>query len=96
LKSKVKLDFSNTKIVLAQISAYAYAEGVQSLWVEGGAFLLGECLAHDYWDEINVLRAPQKIGQGLPAPAVPISAQLYEKSPLGEETLSTYVRENTL
>jgi len=96
LKSKVKLDFSNAKIVLDQISAYAYAEGVQSLWVEGGAFLLGECLAHDYWDEIHVLHAPQKIGQGLPAPAVPTSAQLYEKSPLGEDTLYTYVRENAL
>ncbi len=52
------------------------ARGVDSLLVEGGATLLQTILSSGVYDEVHIEVSPVRIGAGVPAPAVPLPAQV--------------------
>lgn len=63
----VQLDFSQN--ILKHVFAYLYANGIQSVLVEGGKKLLENCLEENYTDEVIIHRNPDKyFGTGLTAP----------------------------
>lgn len=48
-----------------------YERRLQSVIVEGGRQILDAFIASGLYDEVRILRSPQRLGSGLPAPAVP-------------------------
>lgn len=63
----VRIDFSDA--VLAQVSAHLYALNVQSVLVEGGAYVLNEFISQRLWDEALVFQNPDlTFGSGIPGP----------------------------
>lgn len=50
---------------------YLYEAKIQSLIVEGGRKILDAFIASGRYDEIRILRSPQNLGSGLPAPTIP-------------------------
>ncbi|MFC3880009.1 bifunctional diaminohydroxyphosphoribosylaminopyrimidine deaminase/5-amino-6-(5-phosphoribosylamino)uracil reductase RibD [Algoriphagus namhaensis] len=48
---------------------------VQSLIVEGGAFLLNKFISAELWDEARVFTGQSKFGEGIPAPVLPSPSQ---------------------
>ena len=48
-----------------------YERKLQSVIVEGGRQILDAFIASGLYDEVRILRSPQRLGGGLPAPAVP-------------------------
>ena len=48
-----------------------YERRLQSVIVEGGRQVLDAFIASGLYDEVRILRSPQRLGGGLPAPAVP-------------------------
>ncbi|MBR2959213.1 MAG: dihydrofolate reductase family protein, partial [Bacteroidales bacterium] len=48
-----------------------YERKLQSVIVEGGRQILDAFIASGLYDEVRILRSPQRLGSGLPAPAVP-------------------------
>ena len=55
----------------ADILATLYAQGVQSVIVEGGRQLLDAFLADGLYDEVRILVGPGRLGSGLEAPKAP-------------------------
>jgi len=67
----VKLDFD--KEILKQINAKLYQMQIQSVLVEGGAFLVNEFVKQDLWDEVLVFQNPDlHFKEGLKAPVFAI------------------------
>jgi diaminohydroxyphosphoribosylaminopyrimidine deaminase/5-amino-6-(5-phosphoribosylamino)uracil reductase len=60
------------------------------LLVEGGAGLLQDWLAGDWWDEIRVLENERYLHAGLPAPALPARARLTETFLVGEDRVRIF------
>lgn len=56
-----------------------YADGIQSLMVEGGRKTLQGFLDLGLWDEIRVETSPLTVGDGTPAPQLPDDAVLTEQ-----------------
>lgn len=48
-----------------------YEYKLQSVIVEGGRKMLDAFIASGLYDEVRILRSPQTLGSGLPAPAIP-------------------------
>ena len=48
-----------------------YERKIQSVIVEGGRKILDAFIASGLYDEVRILRSPQELGSGLPAPSVP-------------------------
>ena len=48
-----------------------YEAKLQSVIVEGGRKVLDAFIASGLYDEVRILRSPQTLGSGLPAPAIP-------------------------
>ncbi len=48
-----------------------YERKLQSVIVEGGRKILDAFIASGLYDEVRILRSPQTLGSGLPAPAIP-------------------------
>lgn len=48
-----------------------YQRGIQSLIVEGGAFLLNKFIDSELWDEARVFTGQSEFGQGIAAPVLP-------------------------
>ena len=48
-----------------------YEHKLQSVIVEGGRQILDAFIASGLYDEVRILRSPQTLGSGLPAPAIP-------------------------
>ena len=48
-----------------------YETKLQSVIVEGGRKILDAFIASGLYDEVRILRSPQTLGSGLPAPAIP-------------------------
>jgi len=64
---RIKIDF--TKNVLKQISDILYQLKIQSVIVEGGAFLLNDFIKQNLYDEVNVfVNEKLKFGSGVKAP----------------------------
>lgn len=66
----VKIDFRGD--VLLQISSALHGLNIQSVMVEGGAFLLNEFIKHKLYDEVKVFVNDRlTFGSGIKAPALP-------------------------
>lgn len=48
--------------------------GIQSVLVEGGAFLLQSLIDHDYWDEARVFTGKDKFEKGIKAPELEVES----------------------
>jgi diaminohydroxyphosphoribosylaminopyrimidine deaminase/5-amino-6-(5-phosphoribosylamino)uracil reductase len=48
-----------------------YEAKLQSVIVEGGRKVLDAFIASGLYDEVRILRSPQTLGSGLPAPEIP-------------------------
>jgi len=71
-----------------------YAEGIQSLIVEGGAQLLNTFLSAGAWDEIRQFVSPKVAGnKGVPAPSLPVFTSASTKR-LEDDELTTLIRES--
>jgi diaminohydroxyphosphoribosylaminopyrimidine deaminase / 5-amino-6-(5-phosphoribosylamino)uracil reductase len=66
--SWILLDFNQN--VLFQMMSELYSLKIQSLLVEGGAFLHETFIQSDLWDEIQVETSPQLVGSGVSAPNI--------------------------
>jgi diaminohydroxyphosphoribosylaminopyrimidine deaminase / 5-amino-6-(5-phosphoribosylamino)uracil reductase len=64
----VRLDFRDN--VLESMLACLYAEGIQSVLVEGGQKLHSSFIQADLWDEARVFTGLQKFGSGVAAPVI--------------------------
>ncbi|SFV34246.1 bifunctional diaminohydroxyphosphoribosylaminopyrimidine deaminase/5-amino-6-(5-phosphoribosylamino)uracil reductase RibD [Thermoflavifilum thermophilum] len=75
--------------VVEQVLAYAYANQLQSLIVEGGAATLKHFLDAGLWDEARVIYSSTLLGDGLPAPVLQ-HAQLLDEMPCGTDRICWY------
>lgn len=75
----IPIDFQQD--ILPQIMEYLYAQGLQSLLVEGGSILLQSFIDAELWDEIVVEESPLKLLSGVKAPEMnnktPYISELY-------------------
>lgn len=69
-----------------------YAEGIQSLIVEGGATTLRWFLQQSLWDEIRVETAPVTVATGTPAPQLPSAAFCQSVSHYDGNSIALYSR----
>ncbi|PJJ76199.1 diaminohydroxyphosphoribosylaminopyrimidine deaminase [Thermoflavifilum aggregans] len=77
--------------VVEQVLAYAYANQLQSLIVEGGATTLGHFMEAGLWDEARVIYSSTLLGDGLPAPVLQ-HAQLLDEKHCGTDRICWYQR----
>jgi diaminohydroxyphosphoribosylaminopyrimidine deaminase / 5-amino-6-(5-phosphoribosylamino)uracil reductase len=73
-----------------QICSFLYKEGMQSLFIEGGAMVLKHFIESDLWDEARVFRSSDDFIAGVKAPVTgksPDSVRVFTGS-----TLETYLR----
>lgn len=56
-----------------------YEAGKQSLIVEGGSRTLQSFLQQGLWDEIRIETAPFTVGEGTPAPQIPVGARVVQR-----------------
>lgn len=77
---------------IAGVLEHLYAEGKQSLIVEGGAKTLRSFLEADMWDEIRVETAPVVLTGGTPAPALPADIRLADMQEYDGNQIITYRR----
>lgn len=69
--SYIKLNFE--KDILAQISEKLYQRNIQSVLVEGGAFLLNTFIKQNLWDEVIIFQNPDlRFETGVKGPEFPI------------------------
>ncbi|WP_251047198.1 bifunctional diaminohydroxyphosphoribosylaminopyrimidine deaminase/5-amino-6-(5-phosphoribosylamino)uracil reductase RibD [Hymenobacter sp. ISL-91] len=64
---------------------------VQSVLVEGGTTVLNSLLKDGLWDEARVIRAPKRLGGGVPAPKLGLCG-LHEQFRLGEDEVFVFLR----
>ena len=90
--SFVKLNFNSPR--LPQIFDYLYKRQVQSVLVEGGAYLLNDLIEQNLWDEAFVIENPELyFEEGLKAPQL---AKRNTFTLLGEDKLYHYLRLETI
>lgn len=90
--SFVKLNFDSP--LLAQIFDYLSLRQVQSVLVEGGAYLLNDLIEQNLWDEAFVIENPELyFEQGVKAPQL---AKRNTFTLLGEDKLYHYLRLETI
>lgn len=84
-------DFSRP--VIPQLFDWLYAEGVQSLIVEGGADTLTRFLSNDdWWDEIRVETARRTVTGGTRAPQLPGNVRVKDCREYDGNVITTYVK----
>lgn len=81
----IRIDFEGD--VLRQVLHHLNERRLQSLLVEGGAFLLTRFLEEELWDELQVETAPVYLGEGVKAPVL-------KESNVKQPVLSVYSRKN--
>ena len=70
-----------------------YAEGVQSLIVEGGGVTLRSFIDSGRWDEIRVeINTALTVGRGTPAPALPSEAVIADRQIDGDNIITYYYK----
>jgi diaminohydroxyphosphoribosylaminopyrimidine deaminase/5-amino-6-(5-phosphoribosylamino)uracil reductase len=79
-------DTDNLHIMLS----FLWKEGIQSLMVEGGNYLLSRFMEAGLWDEAVIFQAPEKLTTGIPAPPLPPAQFLKTQSFSGIDLLSRY------
>lgn len=83
------LDFSRP--VVPQLLESLYAEGRQSLLVEGGAATLRSFIDAGAWDEIRVETAPILVHDGTAAPLLPDDCRLARREETDGRTICLYL-----
>lgn len=84
-------DFSRP--IIPQLFDWLYAEGVQSLIVEGGAKTLNGFLERDeWWDEIRVEVSPRTVTDGTRAPQLPHNVVPVSRNVYGDNVILYYRR----
>lgn len=64
---------------IGEVLRRLYEEGRQSLIVEGGSRTLQSFLQQGLWDEIRIETAPFTVGEGTPAPQIPVGARVVQR-----------------
>lgn len=72
------------------LMAQMYADGMQSLIVEGGGQTLRSFIDAGLWDEIRVETSPQTVGGGTPAPQLPEASHLVGQEEYGQNVVRWY------
>ncbi len=85
----VKLNVKKDSV--ADLLGDLYSRGIQSVFVEGGAWLLGQLLEKGLWDEARVFKSQVEFLQGVEAPVV--RGKLIDSQTIGSDVLHLYVRE---
>ncbi|MEL6133512.1 MAG: bifunctional diaminohydroxyphosphoribosylaminopyrimidine deaminase/5-amino-6-(5-phosphoribosylamino)uracil reductase RibD [Bacteroidota bacterium] len=65
---------------------------IASILIEGGPNTLQQLIDQDMWDEIHYIEAPQKLGQGIPAPTLSPDLSFSSREYLGDDLLTVYQR----
>jgi len=73
-----------------QISGYLYASGIQSLFIEGGAEVLGHFISTGLWDEARIFTGSDYFRAGVKAPA--LNGILFSKKVFSRSSLEIYLR----
>lgn len=81
-----QLPFDET--LLPKIFTELYKRNIISVLVEGGATLLNELITQGLWDEARVFTGSLYLGEGIPAPKLPVAAKHTDK--VGIDQLGTY------
>ena len=76
--------------VLKQIMQSIYQRQVQSVLIEGGAYLLNEFLTASLWDEVRIFNSPMILNSGIKAPVPSFSS--FSEEFLGDNRLVCYLR----
>ena len=88
----IKLVFDDT--LLHQLMQRLYTAKILSLIVEGGAAVLDSFIAAGLWDEARIFTGPHDMGEGIPAPLLPVGVpELSAFS--GADTLQLYVNDKS-
>jgi diaminohydroxyphosphoribosylaminopyrimidine deaminase / 5-amino-6-(5-phosphoribosylamino)uracil reductase len=74
-----------------QITAHLYKEGIQSLFIEGGAAVLNHFISNDLWDEARIFTGDQLFRNGVKAPE--IAGTVKEKIRFGQSSLEILINE---
>jgi len=80
----INLDFNNE--IIQQILSELYKRGIQSLFVEGGRFLLNQLIELNMWDEARVLIGDKMFIKGVSAPNIH-GTPTYSKSYIDDKLL---------
>lgn len=81
-------DFEDMDSILQLLGS----QNIQSLFVEGGAYILQQFLEKSIWDEALVFQSPQTFGKGVPAPVIK-NGICQEHFSMGSDAVSYWVRE---
>ena len=74
-----------------EMSNLLFRNGIHSLLVEGGNQVLHKFIQAGLWDEIIVFTSPLILGEGIPAPALPL-VQPHEMKRIGPDYMRIYRR----
>jgi len=88
----VKIDFEVS--ILPQIMKELFERNIQSVIIEGGAFLLQSIIAENLWDEARVFTTTQLFERGLKAPKV--SGELLSTTFIQQDRLEIFINKTTL
>lgn len=72
-----------------QVAGFLFREGIQSLFIEGGASVLNHFIASDMWDEARVFTGDIDFHNGVKAPPIPLKPENVDV--FTGSTLKTYV-----
>lgn len=88
LEGGIQLDFSQD--VIAALLPRLHAAGIQSVIVEGGAYLLQQFIDSGLWDEARVITGTGVLGEGVVAPQLK-QALLQDETELYGDRIAQYV-----
>lgn len=80
-------------VTLPDLMAQMYADGIQSLLVEGGAMTLQSFFDAVLWDEMRIETSPITVGDGTRAPHLPADAVLTAREKYGNNTVEWYKKQ---
>ncbi len=78
------------------VMAHLYAEGKQSLIVEGGAHTHQAFIAAGCWDELRIETAPWSLEEGIDAPSLPKEARLTSRKVYDDHVITAYMNEKSI
>ncbi len=83
------IGLSEDRSAIEQVGEVLYAEGIQSVLVEGGRQTLQSFINAGLWDEARILTGERSFGDGMKAPGVP--GHIVERSTIGSDTLHVMI-----
>jgi diaminohydroxyphosphoribosylaminopyrimidine deaminase/5-amino-6-(5-phosphoribosylamino)uracil reductase len=75
---------------LSSLLSFLWKEGMHSLLVEGGNFLISRLMEAGLWDEVVLFQSPNNLGSGIPAPALPPEQHLKNQFFCDTDLVSRY------